>query len=222
MRLYLECWWVLSISYHNINPGPLVSLHYPHQSWNISLICNPERHSWKYFEELKKCQTPMKDSPNQQTLSNSMLPDIISVKHCKEYRAHITCSYNNPRSFCEPQGWVMKCQGICPYQEGIFSLHPHLFQELLLVIFVICFYQYIFLENIKKCRIVIPGKDVNVVIFWPMLRPLLTVVHVTYSTVSFSDWCLWQSLNFLQIKTYCPPNRYHDHPSIQNIHVWDP
>ncbi len=27
----------------------------------------------------------------------------------------------------------------------------------------ICFYQYIFLENIGKCRIIIPGKDVNVV-----------------------------------------------------------
>ena len=28
----------------------------------------------------------------------------------------------------------------------------------------ICFYQYIFLENIRKCRIRIPGKDVNVVL----------------------------------------------------------
>ena len=27
----------------------------------------------------------------------------------------------------------------------------------------ICFYQYIFLQNIRKCRIVFPGKDVNVV-----------------------------------------------------------
>ncbi len=27
----------------------------------------------------------------------------------------------------------------------------------------ICLYQYLFLENIGQCRIVIPGKDVNVV-----------------------------------------------------------